>query len=89
VDVDGLTTPSRAAIVVTYETNTSQEVAMLFKSVGGLPTWCTAVVVIASVVLAAIRVIVTQIIRLRAERKITTSAHALRVLRLETQDTNN
>lgn len=48
-----------------------------------LPPWCVITLVIIGTVLTAIRVIVTQIIRLRATNKITTSEHALRLLEIE------
>jgi len=48
-----------------------------------LPLWCLITLVATAIVLTATRVIVTQIIRLRATDKITTSAHALRLLEIE------
>ncbi|RSN34669.1 hypothetical protein DL990_13615 [Amycolatopsis sp. WAC 01416] len=45
-----------------------------------LPAWCAVIVALAAVTLTATQVIVTQVICLRASNKITTSAHALRLL---------
>jgi hypothetical protein len=50
---------------------------------GGLPGWSLVAVVAASVVLTALPIIVTQVIRLRASSRITRSQDALRVLELE------
>ncbi|WP_410658317.1 hypothetical protein [Amycolatopsis sp. lyj-112] len=67
----------------------SKPIALLTSAVGGaallttLPAWCLVTVALVALALTAARVIVTQIIRLRASNKITTSAHALRVLELE------
>lgn len=65
-------------------------IALLASAAGGaagllavLPLWCVIALVATGTVLIALRVIVTQIIRLRATDKITTSAHALRVLEIE------
>jgi hypothetical protein len=46
----------------------------------GLPTWCTSIVVLTVLALAAGQVVVTQVIRLRASARITTATVALRVL---------
>jgi hypothetical protein len=48
-----------------------------------LPIWGILVVVGAGVVLTALQVIVTQVIRLRASARITSSRDALRVLEIE------
>ncbi|AIG77351.1 Putative membrane protein [Amycolatopsis japonica] len=67
----------------------SKPIALLSSAVGGtallpvLPVWCVVTVALVAVALAAVRVIVTQVIRLRASSELTTSAHALRVLELE------
>ncbi|MFD6072754.1 hypothetical protein [Amycolatopsis lurida] len=45
-----------------------------------LPAWCAVIMALTAVALSATQVIVTQVIRLRASNKITTSAHALRLL---------
>ncbi|OXM44854.1 hypothetical protein [Amycolatopsis alba] len=50
---------------------------------GVLPPWCAITIVITGLLLVSMKVVVTQIIRLRASRRITTSAHALRVLEIE------
>ncbi|AUI58204.1 hypothetical protein [Amycolatopsis sp. BJA-103] len=50
---------------------------------GILPMWCVIAIVLTGLVLVVLKVIVTQIIRLRASSRITTSAHALRVLEIE------
>lgn len=49
----------------------------------GLPLWCVITLAMATTALTATRVIVTQIIRLRATSKITRSAHALRLLEIQ------
>ncbi|MFD6072933.1 hypothetical protein [Amycolatopsis lurida] len=48
-----------------------------------LPLWCAIALVTIGSALTASRVIVTQIIRLRAADKITTSEHTLRLLEIE------
>jgi hypothetical protein len=50
---------------------------------GGLPGWCLTVLVASSTLLAAVQVIITQVIRLRASAKITCSEDAVRVLEIE------
>ena len=50
---------------------------------GILPLWLLIAILMVSVALTAIQVIVTQVIRLRASTKITTSAHALELLTVE------
>ena len=47
---------------------------------GILPLWFLITILAVSAALTAIQVIVTQIIRLRASTKITSSAHALQLL---------
>lgn len=61
-------------------------IALLSSTAGGaallpaLPLWCVITVALVAIALITFGVTVTQIIRLRAIDKITTSAHALRVL---------
>jgi hypothetical protein len=50
---------------------------------GILPLWFLITILAVSVALTAAHVIVTQVIRLRASTKITTSAHALQLLTVE------
>lgn len=67
----------------------SKPITLLTSTVGGaallpaLPLWCVITLALVAVALIAARVTVTQIIRLRASARITTSEHALRVLELE------
>ncbi|WP_409496075.1 hypothetical protein [Amycolatopsis sp. cmx-11-12] len=67
----------------------SKPIVLLASAAGGaallraLPVWCVVAVAVVAAATTVARVIVTQIIRLRASNKITTSAHALRVLELE------
>jgi hypothetical protein len=49
----------------------------------GLPTWCGAAVICTSVALTVVHELITQAIRWRVGKRITTSAHALRVLEIE------
>jgi len=46
----------------------------------GLPTWCTCIIVLTYLALAAGPIVVTQIIRLRVSTRITTARAALQVL---------
>lgn len=62
----------------------SRPITLLTASSGGavlvVPTWCVITLVLIAAALTALRVVVTQVIRLRASAKITSSAHALQLL---------
>jgi hypothetical protein len=66
----------------------SNPIALLAYAAGAsllavLPLWCVITLVVVATALAATLVTVTQIIRLPANSKITTSAHVLRLLEIE------
>ncbi|WP_039794383.1 hypothetical protein [Amycolatopsis alba] len=67
----------------------SKPIALLASVTGGaalntaLPIWCVVIVALVAVALTATQVVVTQVMRLRASNKVTTSAHALRLLEMQ------